>query len=65
MEHDGATPPACTTAAFKDVPKSSAYCGAIKWMADQGLTTSKSSYAPTAAVTRGMMAAFLHRFDGR
>jgi hypothetical protein len=65
MEHDGATPPACTTAAFKDVPKSSPYCGAIKWMSDQGLTTSKTSYAPTSAVTRGMMAAFLHRFDGR
>jgi hypothetical protein len=65
LEHDGASPPPCTTAAFRDVPKSSIYCGAIQWMADQGLTRSTANYGPTAAVTRGMMAAFLHRFDGR
>jgi hypothetical protein len=67
LANNGATPPACTTAVFKDVPASSSYCGAVSWLSQQGLTTSKpgGNFNPTGSVTRGMMAAFLHRYDGQ
>ena len=64
LEYGGSAPPACRSAANQDVPPSSDYCGSIAWLYAQGVTTSAPSgnFAPEEPVTRGMMAAFLHRF---
>ncbi len=65
LQYGGAAPDACTRDAFADVPKSSPYCGAVAWLSLQGITTGNPAgdFDPTGTVTRGMMAAFLHRFE--
>jgi len=65
MDHDGARAPACTTAAFTDVPASHPFCGEIAWLASTGITTGwpDGTFRPSQAVTREAMAAFLYRFD--
>ena len=64
--HSGGTaPPACTARAFDDVPKSSPFCGAVRWLSREGITTGDpgGDFHPTGTVTRGIMAAFLHRLE--
>jgi hypothetical protein len=55
--------PACTTSPFPDVPIDHPFCGEIAWAADEGITTGHpdSTYRPATIVTRGALAAFLHR----
>jgi hypothetical protein len=64
VDHAGAAPPGCTVAPYADVPASSPFCGSIDWLYTKGVTTGAlhGNFAPTGTVTRGMMAAFLHRF---
>jgi hypothetical protein len=63
--HDGTTAPACTTNAYRDVPRTSPYCGSIRWLADAGITsgTAGGGFAPLAPVTRKAVAAFLYKVD--
>gem|GEM_PF-1361572 len=59
-------PPTCLPPGpFSDVPDSHAFCGAIVWMANDGITQgyADGSFKPTGAVTRQAMAAFLYRLD--
>ena len=58
----GTTPPVCATSPFRDVPTSSAYCGAVAWLADEGVTrgTADGRFQPLGTVTRQSMAAFLY-----
>jgi hypothetical protein len=57
------TPPASPS--FPDVPASHTFFGDIEWLADNAITGgySDGTYRPGSSVTRGSMAAFLHRFD--
>ncbi len=57
----GATPPACGTPVFDDVPASSPFCRWIEELARRGVVTGcgGGNYCPTAAVTREQMAVFL------
>lgn len=50
-------------AGFSDVPYDSAAEPAIRWLVDRGITLGKTAdeFAPGDLVTRGQMAAFLHR----
>lgn len=60
----GSTPaPACASKPFPDVATSAIACGAIAWLVGQGITTGypNGDYGPILAVSRGAMAAFLHR----
>ena len=52
--------------AFRDVPATHPFAADITWMVDRGVTQGypDGTFRPTAAVTRGQMAAFLHRFEG-
>ena len=65
LEYAGAAPPGCTEAPYADVPASSPFCGSIDWLYAEGVTTGAlhGDFDPTGTVTRGMMAAFLHRFE--
>lgn len=65
LDHGGSNAPGCTTAAFKDVPAGSQFCGAITWLADQDITGgyADGGFHPGDAVSRQSMAAFLHRWD--
>jgi S-layer homology domain len=65
LEYDGAAPPGCTKAPYADVPTSSPFCGSVDWLYDEGVTTGTlgGNFDPTGSVTRGMMAAFLHRLE--
>ena len=60
----GASPPGCRTAPYRDVPASSAYCGSIAWLKAQGITAGGARFDPTAPVTRGSMAVFVHKLGG-
>jgi len=64
VAHDGADAPACTAAAFADVPASHPFCGEVTWLASTGITTgfADGTFRPGAPVTREAMAAFLYRF---
>ena len=64
LEYAGAAPPGCTKSPYADVPKTSPFCGAIDWLYAEGVTTGAlhGNFDPTGQVSRGMMAAFLHRF---
>jgi subtilisin family serine protease len=49
---------------FSDVPATNIACGDIEWLADAEIvngTGDGSTYSPAVNVTRGQMAAFLHR----
>ena len=65
LDSGGDAPPPCTVAPYADVPTSSPFCGSIDWLWTEGITTGTlgGKFAPGGTVTRGMMAAFLHRFD--
>jgi hypothetical protein len=58
--------PACTTAAFPDVPASHAFCGEIDWLADEDIAGGfgDGTYRPADGVTRSSMAAFMYRLAG-
>jgi len=49
---------------FADVPADHLFHDDIQWLADQGITQGcdEHSYCPDNPVTRGQLAAFLHRF---
>ena len=51
---------------FVDVADGAYYRDAVAWMAGQGITTgtSATTFDPDRSVTRGEIAAFLHRFAG-
>ncbi len=62
-----AAAPACGSAAFADVPASSAFCGEISWLATHGISTgwSDGTFRPGAPIERQAMGAFLFRaLDG-
>ena len=52
--------------AFLDVVSNSYYAPAVDWLAASGITTgtSPTTFSPSDPVTRGQMAAFLHRYKG-
>jgi hypothetical protein len=55
---------------FTDVPNSHTFHADISWLADKGITKgcnppANTMYCPDGAVTRGQMAAFMHRFETR
>jgi Zn-dependent metalloprotease len=58
--------PTCSSAPFSDVPTSNTFCGEIKWLVDEGITTGypDGTFRPGAAIQRQAMAAYLYRFDG-
>lgn len=60
----GAPPAAASN--FNDVPAAAFYGAAVGWMVDGGITTgtSPSTFSPDRLVTRGELAAFLHRAAG-
>ena len=64
LDSGGTAPEACTVAPYADVPVTSPFCGSIDWLWTEGVTTGAlgGKFAPGGTVTRGMMAAFLHRF---
>ncbi|HSJ35565.1 MAG TPA: S-layer homology domain-containing protein [Acidimicrobiia bacterium] len=54
---------------FVDVPTDNVFHGDIAWLAETGVTRGcnppeNTEFCPDDDVTRGQMAAFLHRFDG-
>jgi glucose/arabinose dehydrogenase len=66
---DGEPDPALTSPAFADVPPSNPFYDAIQWLAEEGIATGTpgpggARFHPTQAVSRGAMAAFLHRYAG-
>ena len=64
LANPDAPKPTCTTAPFTDVPAASAFCGEIKWLSDEGITTGQDGkFQPTQAVSRQAMAAFLYRLS--
>lgn len=55
---------------FTDVPNSHTFHADISWLADKGITKgcnppANTMYCPEGPVTRGQMAAFMHRFETR
>lgn len=50
---------------FTDVPNSNSFHGDIDWLADYGITggCGATTFCPGSAVTRGQMAAFMHRLS--
>ena len=63
----GQPEPARTDNPFKDVKSDSYYYKAVLWAVEQGITlgTSKTTFTPNAEVTRGQVATFLWRCDGK
>ncbi|QIM19663.1 S-layer homology domain-containing protein [Leucobacter coleopterorum] len=57
------TPP--STSPFSDVPKTHQFYKEITWMKAKGISTGNAdgTFAPSSAVTREAMAAFLYRYD--
>jgi hypothetical protein len=51
---------------FSDVPASHPFAADIAWLVERGITQGfpDGTFRPAAPVTRGQMAAFLHRFKG-
>lgn len=60
--HD-ATPPPCAVSPFPDVPSSHPFCGAIAWMAAEGIAGgfADGGFHPADPISRQAMAAFLYR----
>lgn len=56
-----------TSYRFVDVPPTHPYYADIEWFAEAGLSKGigGGKFAPDRALTRGELAAFLHRYDGR
>jgi len=64
---DGEARSARTRPAFPDVPSGSFFDQAVRWMADEDITTGKGTtgqYDPTGPVTRAQAIAFLWRLAG-
>jgi len=63
--HPGSPDPKCagTERLFVDVPKSSAFCGAIEWLVDAGVTTvpANHKFTPVGGTTRSVLAAWMFR----
>ena len=57
----------CLHDGFNDVPPKAHYAEAVKWMADEGITTGMKDdlFGPDELVTRGQFATFLWRYEGR
>ncbi|WP_176946449.1 S-layer homology domain-containing protein [Blastococcus aurantiacus] len=64
LAHGQAAAPRCASRPFPDVATSSVSCGAVRWLGEQNITTgySDGGFHPLTSVTRGAMAAFLHRY---
>ncbi|MEQ8843108.1 MAG: S-layer homology domain-containing protein [Acidimicrobiales bacterium] len=60
------TPGGSPAHGFSDVPGGTFYADAVAWLKAEGITTgtTASTYSPNDVVTRGQMAAFLHRLAG-
>lgn len=65
LANPGEEPPSCTAAPFDDVPTDHLFCGAIKWLADEGIALGAGGgrFLPAEHVSRGAFAAFLFRLD--
>ena len=52
---------------FNDIPPKAYYAEAVRWMADEGITTGMKDdlFGPDELVTRGQFATFLWRYEGR
>jgi S-layer homology domain len=63
VTHLHTDPPACRTAPFVDVSRTSWYCGAIAWMSASGTQPGGSTlkFSPTGALTRQTLATWLYR----
>lgn len=63
LVHDGQDPPGCSSEPFPDVGVDNQFCGAIAWMAEEGITQgyADGTFRPTAGIARDAMAAFFHR----
>ncbi len=61
--HPDGPSPRCTARPFPDVPVSNTFCGYISWAKKHGVAAGYADgvYRPDSPVTRGAMAAFLHR----
>ncbi|MEM7141790.1 MAG: S8 family serine peptidase [Actinomycetota bacterium] len=59
-------PSGAPVAPFSDTSPSAFYADGVNWMVDQGITngTSPTTFSPNDPVTRGQLAAFLHRYAG-
>lgn len=67
VEREALAIPGATAGSYRfiDVPPSHPFYGDIEWMAEQGLAAGSGGgrYDPDRPVTRGELAAFLHRYD--
>src|SRR5699024_6372104 len=64
LTHPGTPSPQCTGKPFNDVSSGYVFCGYIEWASSHGVAfgyTGTHKFGPTNGVTRGAMAAFLHR----
>lgn len=63
LAHDGADAETCAAAPFDDVAADSTACGAIAWLAKQGITKGVDAkhFDPAGTVTRGQAAAMMYR----
>lgn len=57
------SPAAAAGTAFSDVASGAEYAQAVAWAVEQGVTagTSRTTFSPNAACTRGQIVTFLHR----
>lgn len=66
LANGAASPPACGSAPFDDVPATHAFCGHISWLVEQGITDGypDDTFRPGSAVSRQAMAAFIKAYLG-
>lgn len=66
LAHPGQPAPACDAKPYKDVAVDSTFCGYIAWASKKKIARgyTDGTFRPGASVTRGAMAAFLHRSYG-
>jgi len=59
--------PSASSSSFSDVPASASYAQAVAWAVAQGITsgTSKTTFSPNTACTRGQIVTFLYRAMGK
>ena len=60
LRHSGAKAPACRTAPYGDVPRTSTSCGEISWLKAQKISTA-ATFSPTKAISRERAAIWLYR----
>ncbi len=55
--------PSASSSAFTDVPSDASYASAVSWALDKGVTagTSKTTFSPDTACSRGQIVTFLYR----